>query len=166
MAGDASRRGAGRSADADAARLHAVIAPFVGTAGALLPVLHAVQAAFGRIDDATVAVIAEQLNLSRADVHGVLTFYHDFRRQPSGRAVLRICRAEACQAMGSDALIAHAEQRLAMAMGSTRADGAISLEPVYCLGLCSAAPSAMIDGRIVARLSPQRLDALLAGAIS
>jgi formate dehydrogenase subunit gamma len=166
MAGDASRRGAGALADTDAARLHAVIAPFVGTAGALLPVLHAVQAAFGHIDDAAVVVIAEQLNLSRADVHGVLTFYHDFRRQPAGRTVLRICRAEACQAMGSDALIAHAEHRLAMAIGSTRADGAISLEPVYCLGLCSAAPSAMIDGRIVARLSPQRLDALLAGAIS
>lgn len=166
MAGDASRRGAGPSTDADAARLHAVIAPFVGTAGALLPVLHAVQGAFGLVDDAAVAVIAEQLNLSRADVHGVLTFYHDFRRQPAGRTVLKICRAEACQAMGSDALIAHAEHRLAMAMGSTRADGAVSLEPVYCLGLCSAAPSAMIDGRIVARLSPQRLDALLAGAIS
>jgi formate dehydrogenase subunit gamma len=166
MAGDASRRGAGALPNADAAPLHAVIAPFVGTAGALLPVLHAVQAAFGHIDDAAVVVIAEQLNLSRADVHGVLTFYHDFRRQPAGRTVVKICRAEACQAMGSDALIAHAEHRLAIAMGSTRADGAVSLEPVYCLGLCSAAPSAMIDGRIVARLSPQRLDALLAGAIS
>ncbi len=143
-----------------------VIAPFVGMAGALLPVLHAVQQAFGHIDDAAVVVIAEKLNLSRADVHGVLTFYHDFRRRPAGRTVLKICRAEACQAMGSDALIAHAEARLATPMHSQRADGAISLEPVYCLGLCSAAPSAMLDGQVFARLSPDRLDVLLAGAMS
>ena len=100
---------------------------------------------------------------SRADVHGVLTFYHDFRRKPAGRAVLKLCRAEACQAMGADALAAQAEARLATPMASTRGDGAVTLEPVYCLGLCSAAPAAMLDGRIVARLTPQRLDALLEG---
>lgn len=163
MKAGAPRQQDGGAAGADTAGLEAIIAPFLGTAGALLPVLHAVQAAFGHIDDAAVVVIADRLNLSRADVHGVLTFYHDFRRQPAGRTILKICRAEACQAMGADALIAHAERRLATPMPSTRADGAVSLEPVYCLGLCSAAPSAMLDGRVLARLSPQRLDALLAG---
>jgi len=144
-----------------AERLDAVIAPLIGTAGALLPVLHAVQAAFGHIDDTAVPVIAERLNLSRADVHGVLTFYHDFRRKPAGRTVLKLCRAEACQSMGADALAAQAEARLATPMHSTRDDGAVTLEPVYCLGLCSAAPSAMLNGRVVARLTPQRLDTLL-----
>lgn len=145
--------------------LDVVIAPYLGTAGALLPVLHAVQAAFGHVDDAAVVVIADRLNLSRADVHGVLTFYHDFRRHPAGRNVLKICRAEACQAMGADALVAHAEHRLGTSMHASRPDGAVTLEPVYCLGLCSAAPSAMLNGRIVARLSPQRLDDLLAAVL-
>ncbi|MBC7522806.1 MAG: formate dehydrogenase subunit gamma [Sandarakinorhabdus sp.] len=163
MAGDAAGRG---DAVPQGSALRAVIAPFVVMPGALLPVLHAVQAAFGHIDDAAVVVIADMLNLSRADVHGVLTFYHDFRRKPAGAAVLKICRAEACQAMGADALIAHAETRLATSMHSTRADGAISLEPVYCLGLCSAAPSAMLGGQVFARLSAARLDVLLAKVVA
>ena len=163
MTAGASRTGDAVAEGPETAALEAVIAPFLGIAGALLPVLHAVQSAFGHIDDAAVVVIADRLNLSRADVHGVLTFYHDFRRKPAGRTVLKICRAEACQAMGADALIAHAESRLATAMHTTRGDGAVSLEPVYCLGLCSAAPSAMLDGQVFARLSPLRLDALLAG---
>ena len=166
MAAGASHQGDASAPAQDTARLEAVIAPFLGIAGALLPVLHAVQAAFGHIDDAAVVVIADRLNLSRADVHGVLTFYHDFRRQPAGRTVLKICRAEACQAMGANALIAHAERRLATMMQTTRGDGAVSLEPVYCLGLCSAAPSAMLDGQVFARLSPQRLDVLLARAMA
>lgn len=157
--GDAGARGS------ETAVLDTIIAPFLGVAGALLPVLHAVQAAFGHIDDAAVVVIADRLNLSRADVHGVLTFYHDFRRKPPGRTVLRICRAEACQAMGADALIAHAESRLETTMHAMRGDEAVTLEPVYCLGLCSAAPSAMLDGQVFARLSPQRLDALLAEVV-
>lgn len=143
--------------------LDAVIAPFLGRPGALLPLLHAVQAAFGYIDDAVVPVIADRLNLSRADVHGVLTFYHDFRRKPAGRHVLKLCRAESCQAMGANALVAQAEHRLGVAMHATRSDGAVTLEPVFCLGLCSAAPSAMLDGRVVARLTPTRLDALIDG---
>lgn len=143
--------------------LEAVIAPFDGMPGALLPILHAVQAAFGHVDAAAVPVIAERLNLSRADVHGVLTFYHDFRRKPAGRHVLKLCSAEACQSMGATALIAQASARLGTPMHSTRSDGAVTLEPVYCLGLCSAAPSAMLDGHIVARLTPARLDALLDG---
>jgi formate dehydrogenase subunit gamma len=96
--------------------------------------------------------------------HGVVTFYHDFRRQPAGRHVLKLCRAEACQAAGGDPLAAHAEARLGMAMGTTAADGSVTLEPVYCLGLCSVAPSAMLDGRVVARLDQGRLDALLVEA--
>ena len=163
MAAGASRHHGGSGPGSE--QLDAVIAPFLETEGALLPILHAVQAAFGHIDDAAVVIIADRLNLSRADVHGVLTFYHDFRRHPAGRTVLKLCRAEACQAMGGDALAAHAEQRLGMPMHSTRPDGAVTLEPVYCLGLCSAAPSAMLNGRIVARLSPQRLDALLAAVM-
>jgi formate dehydrogenase subunit gamma len=166
VTGDSAGLGAAGPADTSEAALHAVISPFVGMAGALLPVLHAVQQTFGCIDDAAVVVIADQLNLSRADVHGVLTFYHDFRRRPAGGTVLKICRAEACQAMGADALIAHAERRLETPMHSTRPDGAISLEPVYCLGLCSAAPSAMIDGQVFARLTPGRLDMLLARAMA
>ena len=145
------------------APLDAVIAPFLTEPGALLPILHAVQAAFGYVDDAAVPVIADRLNLSRADVHGVLTFYHDFRRKPAGRHVLKLCSAEACQAMGANDLIAQAAARLATPMHSTRADGAVTLEPVYCLGLCSAAPSAMLDGQIVGRLTAARLDTLIDG---
>ena len=147
----------------DAGALDAAIEPFLTQKGALLPILHAVQAAFGHIDDTMVPTIAERLNLSRADVHGVITFYHDFRRKPPGRHVLKLCSAEACQSMGASTLIARAVDRLGTPMHSTRADGAVTLEPTYCLGLCSAAPSAMLDGRIVARLTPARLDALIDG---
>ena len=121
------------------------------------------QAAFGHVADDAVPVIAAALNLSRADVHGVLTFYHDFRRAPAGRHVLKLCSAEACQSMGGAALQDHAIRRLRTPMHSARSDGAVTLEPVYCLGLCSAAPAAMLDGQVVARLTPKRLDALLDG---
>ncbi|MGB7078261.1 MAG: NAD(P)H-dependent oxidoreductase subunit E, partial [Xanthobacteraceae bacterium] len=99
---------------------------------------------------------------SRAEVHGVVTFYHDFRQQPAGRHVLKLCRAEACQAAGGEALASHAEARLGVAFGPTTADGRVTLEPVYCLGLCSVSPSAMLDGRVVARLDAKKLDALVA----
>jgi len=132
--------------------------------GPLLPILHALQEEFGYIDKAAEPLIADALNITRAEVHGVVTFYHDFRRQPAGRHVLKLCRAEACQAAGGDPLAAHAEARLGMAMGTTTADGSVTLEPVYCLGLCSVAPSAMLDGRVVARLDQGRLDALLVEA--
>ena len=132
--------------------------------GPLLPILHALQEEFGYIDEAAEPLIADALNITRAEVHGVVTFYHDFRRQPAGRHVLKLCRAEACQAAGGDSLAAHAEARLGMAMGTTAADGSVTLEPVYCLGLCSVAPSAMLDGRVVARLDQGRLDALLVEA--
>jgi len=133
---------------------------------ALLPLLHAIQAEFGWIDDPTVARVAAALNLSRADVHGVVTFYHDFRRAPPGRHVLKLCGAEACQAMGAASLIARAEARIATPMHSTRGDGAVTLEPVYCLGLCSVAPSAMLDGEVHGQLTEARLDALLDAAVA
>jgi formate dehydrogenase subunit gamma len=132
--------------------------------GALLPILHALQEAFGCVPEAAAPLIAEALNISRAEAHGVITFYHDFRRAPPGRHVLKLCRAEACQAAGGDALAAQAEQRLGVAIGNTTPDLRVTLEPVYCLGLCATAPSAMLDGRVVGRLDATRLAALLAEA--
>jgi formate dehydrogenase subunit gamma len=145
----------------NATRATALIADHSGREGALLPILHALQAEFGYIDEQAEPLIAEMLNISRAEVHGVVTFYHDFRRQPAGRHVLKLCRAEACQAAGGDALAARAEQRLGVALGNTTADGRVTLEPIYCLGLCSVSPSAMLDGKIVGRLDDKKLDALL-----
>ena len=144
------------------ARANALIAESAGLAGPLLPILHAFVEEFGYIDEAAEPLIAEALNMSRAEVHGVVTFYHDFRRQPAGRHVLKLCRAEACQAAGGDAVAARAEQRLGIALGETSADGRVSLEPVYCLGLCACAPSAILDGRVHGRLDDNRIDALVA----
>ena len=132
------------------------------TCGPLLPILHALQAEFGYIDEAAEPLIAAALNRSRAEIHGVVTFYHDFRHAPAGRHVVKLCRAEACQAAGGDRLAARAEARLGIAMGATAPDGSVTLEPVYCLGLCATAPSAMIDGRVMGRLDERRLDAVLA----
>ena len=136
---------------------------FLDREGPLLPILHALQEEFGYIDEAAEPLIAEALNITRAEVHGVITFYHDFRRAPAGRHVLKLCRAESCQAAGGDQLAAHAESRLGIRLGSTTADGRITAEPVYCLGLCSVSPSAMIDGKVVGRLDAKKLDTLLAG---
>ena len=124
----------------------------------LLPLLHAIQDETGHIDDALVPMIAKALNLSRADVHGVITFYHDFRRTAPGRHVVKLCRAESCQARGGAAIEQAAAQRLGVAMGETRADGQVSLEPVYCLGLCAIGPNALVDGRPVAGINPAVLD--------
>ena len=145
----------------DPARAEAAIAAHQHLAGALLPVLHALQAEFGWVPDAAVPLAAERLNLSRAEVHGVLTFYHDFRRRPPAPHNLKVCRAEACQAMGGEQLAAHAEHRLQATFHGTSADGQIDLDPVYCLGNCAAAPAVMLDGRLVGRVTPARLDALL-----
>jgi formate dehydrogenase subunit gamma len=149
-------------AAADPDRLDAILADCAGIEGPLLPILHRVQAAFGHVPADAVPVIADRLNIGRAEVHGVVSFYHDFRAAPAGRHVVRICRSEACQAQGADALAAHAEARLGLAMGQTRADGAVTLEPVYCLGLCACGPAAMVDGRPMGRVDAARLDALLA----
>lgn len=145
----------------DGDRLREILHAHEGREGALLPILHDVQAEFGFVDDAMVPPIADALNLSRADVHGVVTFYHDFRRAPAGRRIVRLCAAEACQAAGGRALASHAEAILGLAMGASSGDGAATLEPVYCLGLCSVAPAAMVDGRLHGRLSPERLETLL-----
>jgi formate dehydrogenase subunit gamma len=128
----------------------------------LLPLLHAIQEEGGHIDDALVPAVAKALNISRADVHGVITFYHDFRRAPLGRHVVKLCRAESCQARGGVAIEAEAVRRLGVAMGQTRADGQVSLEPVYCLGLCAVGPNAIVDGRPLARIDSAALERIAA----
>ena len=132
--------------------------------GVLLPILHDLQSAFGYIPEPAVPMIAEALNLSRAEVHGVVTFYHDFRHAPAGRHVLKLCRAEACQSCGGDDLAARAESLLGIRLGDTTANGSVTVEAVYCLGLCATAPAAMFDGRLVGRLDRAKLDGLLAEA--
>ena len=142
--------------------LAAVLADHPPAPGALLPLLHALQERLGHVPAEAVPVIAEHLNLSRAEVHGVVSYYHFFRQQPPGRTVLQVCRAEACQSRGADSLLAHAEKRLGCASHGTRADGAVTLEPVYCLGLCASSPALMLNDRLHARMSAAKLDALLA----
>lgn len=146
--------------DVDIAR--AIIVERQAMPGALLPILHALQEEFGYIDREAEPLIAEILNITRAEVHGVVTFYHDFRDKPAGRHVFKLCRAESCQARGGDGLAERAQARLGVKLGDTTADGQISLQPVYCLGLCSVSPAAMLDGKVVARLDDRKLDALLA----
>ena len=148
----------------DANRGAEIIAEHSRLEGATLVILHALQEAFGYVPEPAIPMIASTLNLSRAEIHGVFTFYHDFRREPAGRHVLKLCRAEACQAAGGDALAARAESRLGIAIGNTTADDRVTLEPIYCLGLCATAPSAMLDGRLVGRLNEARIDALIAEA--
>ena len=148
----------------NAARGTEIIAEHTHLEGATLVILHALQEAFGYVPEPSIPMIASALNLSRAEVHGVFTFYHDFRDKPAGRHVLKLCRAEACQAAGSDALTARAEAKLGIAIGTTTPDERVTLEPIYCLGLCATAPSAMLDGRVVGRLDEARIDALVAEA--
>jgi formate dehydrogenase subunit gamma len=129
--------------------------------GATLPILHALQEAFGYVHAEAIPMIAETLNLTRAEVYGVMSFYHDFRNHPPGRHVLRLCRAEACQSLGGDALAAHVCRRLGVDWHDTTADGAVTLEPVFCLGLCAIGPSAMLDGVPLGRLDNGRIDSAL-----
>jgi NADH:ubiquinone oxidoreductase 24 kD subunit len=133
-----------------------------GDRGALLPILHTLMAEFGHIDPAAVPVLADELNLSPADVHGVVTFYRDFRSEPAGRTTLRICRAEACQSVGADALVEAAHERLGVGPRETTADGAITVEEVFCLGNCALGPAVQVGGALHGRVDPARLDALLA----
>jgi formate dehydrogenase subunit gamma len=133
-----------------------------GRPGALLEILHGVQAELGFIPPAAVPVIAQELNISRAEVHGVVTFYHYFRSQPAGRHTLRICQAEACQSMGAEALTRHVKQQLGIDFHETTPDGAITLEPVYCLGNCACSPALMRDEELHGRVTPERFDALMA----
>jgi len=134
--------------------------------GPLLPILHAVQSALGYVPADAVPIIADQLNLSRAEVHGVVSFYHYFRSHAPGRHVFHLCRAEACQSVGAGALEAHAKKSLGIDFHGTTDDRAVTLEPVYCLGNCSLGPSLMIDDRLQGRVSPQRFDELVSWARS
>jgi formate dehydrogenase subunit gamma len=131
-------------------------------AGPLLEVLHAIQAELGCVPPAAVPVIADELNLSRAEVHGVVTFYHYFREQPPGKHVVHLCRAEACQAMGANKLAQHVKRRLGVDFHHTSANGQFTLEAVYCLGNCARAPAAMVDGKLVGCLTEASFDALVA----
>jgi formate dehydrogenase subunit gamma len=130
--------------------------------GPLLEVLHAVQAALGYVPEGAVSVVAGGLNLSRAEVHGVVTFYHYFRRTPPGKHVVSLCRAEACKSMGADDLADHAKRSLGVDFHETTNDGQFSLEPIYCLGNCACSPAAMVDDRLYGRLTPDRFDAMIA----
>lgn len=129
--------------------------------GALLPVLHAIQDRLGYVPEGAVPIVAEVLNLSRADVHGVVSFYHLFRSDPPGARTLYVCRAEACQAMGARELERHAKDKLGVEFHQTTEDGRLSLEPIYCLGNCACSPAVMIDESVYGRVTPERLDALL-----
>lgn len=161
---------AARPSGAAAAPVHEVIAGALAAhrdePGALLPVLHDIVDRLGYLPEETVARVAEGLNLSRAEVHGVITFYPDFRTEPPGRHVLRVCRAESCQAMGADALIDHLAARHHVALGQTRGDGALTAEPVYCLGNCALSPAILLDGKPHGRVTAPRLDALLDAALA
>jgi formate dehydrogenase subunit gamma len=130
--------------------------------GPLLEVLHAIQAAMGFVPAGAVPVVAEELNLSRAEVHGVVSFYHHFRSSRPGTHTLSLCQAEACQSMGAEALAAHARRRLGIDFHETTPDGKFPLEPIYCLGNCACSPAALLDGRLYGRLTPEAFDALVA----
>jgi len=138
-----------------------IIAELAEVEGSLLPVLHAIQEAYGYIDEKAVPVIAEGLNLSRAEVHGVISFYADFRTQATGKHLIQVCRAEACQAMGSRDLEQYVKNKLLIDYGQTSSDGAFTLEPVYCLGNCACSPTIRIDDRIYARIDKDKFDRLL-----
>ena len=143
----------------------AVLSRHVGQPGALLPILHEVQDALGHIPREVVPQIAEGLNLSRAEVHGVVTYYHHFRQDPPGRHIVQVCRAEACLSMGGEALLAHAERKLAChthgGHGATSADSRYTLTPVFCLGMCASSPAVVIDAKLHARMTPSRFDRLI-----
>lgn len=147
--------------DWDATHASAIIEAHKTLEGATLPIMHALQAEFGHVPKDAVPLIAEALNLSRAEVYGCLTFYHDFRREAAGRHVVKLCRAEACQAVGSDALHARLHAEWGVGWHGTTADGRLTVEPVYCLGLCSNAPAALVDGIPVARIDLQDINAMV-----
>ena len=152
------------SADASH-RIAEILDDLRGLEGALLPILHAVQAEFGHVPQVALPLIAKALNISKAEVHGVMSFYHDFREAPAGRHLGKLCRAEACQAVGADSVAAHAKAVLGVGFHETTADNRVTLEPVFCLGLCACGPAAIIDGTLHGRLDAPRLDALL-GALA
>lgn len=146
---------------AQAETVRRIVADLKGRPGPLLEVLHGIQGALGYVPEGAVTLVAEGLNISRAEVHGVVTFYHYFRRTPPGKHVVSLCRAESCQAVGGDELAEHAKRRLGVDFHQTTDDGEFSLEPIYCLGNCACSPAAMVDGRLYGRLTPERFDTML-----
>jgi formate dehydrogenase subunit gamma len=138
-----------------------IIAADAARPGAALPILHALQAVFGCVPLEAEPLVASALNITRAEVHGIVTFYHEFRRTPPGRHVLHVCRAEACQAVGAEAVGVHVRSALGVEWHGTSVDGAVTLEPVFCLGLCATGPSALLDGQPVGRLNAARVDRML-----
>ncbi|MBP6898190.1 MAG: formate dehydrogenase subunit gamma [Gammaproteobacteria bacterium] len=160
-------RAPAEAADPRLATVREIVARHALQRGGLLPALHDVQDALGFVPAEVVGEIALGFNLSRAEVHGVISYYHHFRSEPAGRHVLEVCRAEACQAMGAEALWQHACEGLGLPeAGGTRPDGSMTLQPVYCLGLCAQSPAAMLDGRPHARLSPERLDRVIGACMA
>ena len=147
--------------DASAELIHAIVERHASRPGPLLPILHAIQDELGSVPSAAVPIVAEVLNISRAEVHGVISFYHLFRETPPGRQILYLCRAEACQAMGARDLERHAKEKLGVDFHETTPDGRYSLEPIYCLGNCACSPAIMIDDFVYGRVTPERFDALL-----
>ncbi|TIN03117.1 MAG: formate dehydrogenase subunit gamma [Mesorhizobium sp.] len=143
-------------------RTAAIIQEMKSLEGPLLPILHGIQEEFGHVPKDALPVIAEALNISRAEVHGVVSFYHDYRSHPAGRHVLKLCQAESCQSMGSDAIAAKLKQLLGIGFHETTRDGSVTLEPVYCLGLCACSPAAMLDGEVIGRLNDEKLDEIVA----
>lgn len=145
------------AAPLDPTEINAIIHQHIDLEGPLLPILHGLQDAYGCVPDAAREPIADALNITEAEVHGVISFYHDFRRQPAGNRVLKICRAEACQAMGANDLSDKVLEMLGLGWGETSKDGAITVEPIYCLGLCACGPAAMIDGKVKGRVTAEAL---------
>jgi formate dehydrogenase subunit gamma len=145
------------------AALEAAVTLHGQTPGGLLPALHEIQDRLGFVPPFVVATLAETFALSRADVEGVISFYHDFRSTPPGRHQVKLCRGEACQAMGANALIASVEQDAGCSLGATTRDGNATLDAVYCLGNCALAPAALVDGKLVGRVTPARVATLIGG---
>lgn len=145
-------------------RVRAVVDAHRGDRGALMPILHGLQAEFGYVGPEMVPILARELNISRADVHGVISFYTDFRAEPAGRTHVKLCRAEACQSVGAEQLAEHVQQVFGVKLGQTTPDGSVTIEQVFCLGNCALGPAAQINGRMHGKLDESRLDALILGA--
>jgi len=147
------------------AEAYEIVSSMKDLQGALLPVLHAIQEKIGFIPSETVRVIADELNLSRAEVHGVISFYHHFRESAPGKNVIQVCLAESCQAMGAESLLGHIQMTAGCGVHHTTSNGQVTLEPVYCLGLCAQSPAIMINDQLHAKMTPEKFDALLAACL-
>lgn len=158
-----SRGSTAQQADWDPMEAKAAIIRHYKRPGAMLPILHELQAIFGYVHADAVPLIADALNVSKAEVRGVVSFYHDFRDEPPGRHILKICRAEACQSMGVERVVAHLSAQHGLALGDTTPDGRLTIEAVYCLGNCALSPAALLDDELIGRLDERRLDSIVRG---